>query len=240
MTDAKRACRHYLISKNHSMFSGFECLRLPHAGTLRIETTSSFMKTTFERQTDVDARDARSDGQLLAEFTASRNQESFSELMRRHGPYIFGVCRRVTIHMQDAEDSFQACFLELVRNAASIARGDSVAGWLQAVAVRLARKARARRANQRKQEVSGLMKDAPFSEPVSGETGTADEVSWREVREILDEEIARLPQDLRSAIIVCLFEGRTQEEAARYLEVKPRTLKDRVHRGRELLKARLT
>ena len=84
------------------------------------------------------------------------------------------------------------------------------------------------------------MKDASItSEPASGATVPADEVSWREVRQILDEEIARLPQDLRSAIIVCLFEGRTQEEAARYLEVKPRTLKDRVHRGRELLKARL-
>ncbi len=200
------------------------------------------MKTmSVERHADVNASDPRSDGQLLMEFTASRNQEAFSLLMQRHGPYLFGVCRRVTSHREDAEDVFQACFLELVRHAASILRGDSVAGWLQTVAVRLARKARARRAHQQKQEVGGLMKEASLvGDRVSGGSVTAEEVSWREVRQILDEEIARLPQDLRSAIIVCLFEGRTQEEAAQFLEVNPRTLKDRVHRGRELLKARLT
>jgi RNA polymerase sigma factor (sigma-70 family) len=200
------------------------------------------MKTkTIERQTDVDARDSRSDGQLLAQFIASRNQEAFSRLMQRHGPYLFGVCRRATNHHQDAEDVFQACFLELVRHAASIARGDSVAGWLQTVAVRLARKACARRACQRKREASGLMKDSLVTgAAVTGGPVTADEVSWREVRQILDEEIARLPHELRSAIILCLFEGRTQEEAAQFLEVNPRTLKDRVRRGRELLQHRLT
>lgn len=200
------------------------------------------MKTkTFERPAEADARDSRSDGQLLAQFTATGNQEAFSRLMQRHGPYIFGVCRRVTNHHQDAEDVFQACFLELVRHAASIARGDSVAGWLQTVAVRLARKARARRAIQRKQEVSGLMNEAPLiGEPDTGAPVTAEEVSWREVRQILDEEIARLPHELRAAIIICLFEGRTQEEAAQFLEVNRRTLKDRVRRGRERLQARLT
>src|SRR5262249_21671248 len=67
-----------------------------------------------------------------------------------------------------------------------------------------------------------------------------EEVSWREVRQVLDEEIARLPADLRSAMIHCLFEGRTQEEAAQFLEVNPRTLKARLARGRELLRRRLT
>ena len=67
-----------------------------------------------------------------------------------------------------------------------------------------------------------------------------DVVSWREVRQALEEEIARLPDDLRSAVIVCPFEGRTQEEAGRALNVNPRTLKDRVRRGRELLQRRLT
>jgi predicted DNA-binding protein (UPF0251 family) len=75
---------------------------------------------------------------------------------------------------------------------------------------------------------------------MSEATVTAEDVSWREVRQVLDEEIARLPEELRSAIILCLFEGRTQEEAARFLEINPRTLKARVARGRELLRRRLT
>src|SRR5262245_54719243 len=186
---------------------------------------------TAQPQTDAEARDPRSDGVLLQQFARHRDQEAFSRLLARHGPYLLGVCRRVTAHTQDAEDVFQAAFLELVRKAASIARAESVAGWLQTVAVRLGRKARARRARQQQKEVGGMIDQGAV---------TAEEASWREVRQVLDEEIARLPDELRGPVILCLFEGRTQEEAGEYLEVNPRTLKARVARGRDLLRKRLT
>jgi hypothetical protein len=67
----------------------------------------------------------------------------------------------------------------------------------------------------------------------------SDDVSWREACRILEEEIARLPDDLRLPILLCLFEGRTQEEAAQELNANPRTVKDRLRRGRELLRERL-
>ncbi len=186
---------------------------------------------TLDPQTDAEARDPRSDGDLLAQFVGSHDQEAFSRLLARHGPYLLGVCQRVTAHAQDAEDVFQASFLELVRKAASISNADSVAGWLQTVAVRLGRRAKARRAREMQKEVSGVIDEA---------TVTAEDVSWREVRHVLDEEIARLPPELRSPVILCLFEGRTQEEAGEYLEINPRTLKARLSRGRELLRKRLT
>lgn len=174
-----------------------------------------------------------SDGRLLEQFVHNHDENAFAEILTRHGPYIFGVCRRVTVHAQDAEDVFQACFLELVRKATSILLRDSVAGWLQTVAVRLARKARARRVRQPQSESTRAMSEAEAA-------ADAGNVSWGEVRQILEEEIARLPDDLRSAVVACLFEGRTQEEAGRILNVHPRTLKDRVRRGRELLRGRLT
>jgi len=185
---------------------------------------------TLEREANSHDRDSRSDGELLDSFISRRDQAAFALLVQRHGPYILGVCRRATFHLQDAEDAFQACFLELVRNARAISRGDSVVGWLQTVAVRLARKARLRSARQKQQEATSPMKAAAV---------TSEEVSWREVRQVLDEELAELPQDLRAAVILCLFEGKTQDEAAQCLEINPRTLKDRVHRGRELLRQRL-
>src|SRR5437762_1246137 len=102
-----------------------------------------------DRQEQADPVDGREsappDGVLLDQFTTAGDEQAFAALMQRHGPYILGVCRRVTYHAQDAEDVFQACFLELVRKASSICRQNSVAGWLQTVAVRLAHKARARR-----------------------------------------------------------------------------------------------
>src|SRR5258708_23998664 len=104
---------------------------------------------TLDPETDAEARDPRSDGDLLAQFVRSHDQEAFARLLARHGPYLLGVCRRVTAHAQDAEDVFQASFLELVRKAATISNTDSVAGWLQTVVVRLGRKAKARRARQK-------------------------------------------------------------------------------------------
>ena len=94
------------------------------------------------QQPETGSGGALSDGRLLEHFVNNRDENAFAELVTRHGPYILGVCRRVTAHSQDAEDVFQACFLELVRKSASILQRDSVAGWLQTVAVRWRRRAR--------------------------------------------------------------------------------------------------
>jgi|SRR5581483_1452253 len=176
------------------------------------------------------ASESSGDGALLHRFVSAGDEDAFARLMQRHGPYVFGVCRRLTYHVQDAEDVFQACFLELVRKAAAIRTQSSVAGWLQTVAVRLSRKARARRARRQQREVSGAVK-----EPIVVDA----DITWREARQVLEEEIARLPEELRAPVVLCLFQEHTQEEAALALQINPRTLKDRLRRGRDLLRLRL-
>src|SRR5437867_4381288 len=86
---------------------------------------------------------ARTDQDLLDRFARHRDEAAFADLVRRHGPMVLGVCRRVLRHEQDAEDVFQAAFLVLVRKAESIRRQESVGGWLYRVAYRLALRARA-------------------------------------------------------------------------------------------------
>ena len=74
------------------------------------------------------------DGELLEGFVTRRDEAAFAALVQRHGPMVWGVCRRVVPRHQDAEDAFQATFLVLVRKAASVIPREMVANWLYGVA----------------------------------------------------------------------------------------------------------
>src|SRR3954447_25339784 len=87
---------------------------------------------------------AASDEQLLADFLSRRGDEAFAALIGRHGPMVLNVCRRILHDSHAAEDVFQATFLVLADRAAAIHRPNSLAGFLHAVAYRLAVRARRR------------------------------------------------------------------------------------------------
>src|SRR6516225_8053008 len=88
-------------------------------------------------------RTSLTDGQLLDRYLASREEAAFEALLRRHGPMVLGVCRRVLRNAADAEDAFQTTFLVLVRKAATIRPRGLVGNWLYGVAHTTALKARA-------------------------------------------------------------------------------------------------
>src|SRR5438094_1572842 len=92
------------------------------------------------------------DTQLLAYFVATRAESAFAALVRRHGPMVLGVCRRVLRHHQDAEDAFQATFLVLARKARSVVKRGSVGSWLYSVAYHIALRARGLIARRRHRE----------------------------------------------------------------------------------------
>jgi RNA polymerase sigma factor (sigma-70 family) len=170
------------------------------------------------------------DAQLLERFAARGDEAAFSQLVRRHGTMVLGVCRRLLRYEVDVEDAFQATFLVLARRAARIRKTGSLGSWLHGVAWRVAMRARvdaARRATRER-----CCPGAPRVEP-------SEEVSWAEVRGLLDEELARLPEKYRAPLVHCYLEGQTQDEAARQLGWSQRTLRRRLGRARDLLRARL-
>jgi RNA polymerase sigma factor (sigma-70 family) len=170
------------------------------------------------------------DGVLLERFATGRDEPAFTALLRRHGGMVLHVCRSFAAAESDAEDAFQATFLALARQAGSIRRSESLAGWLHGVAYRVALKGRAAAADPRAHEAKAPPRAVP---------GPADELAWREVRHVLHEELARLPEKYRAPLVLCYLEGKTQDTAAGELGWAKGTLKGRLERARHLLRQRL-
>jgi RNA polymerase sigma factor (sigma-70 family) len=170
------------------------------------------------------------DAQLLDRFLQHRDEAAFELLVWRHAALVLGTCRRLLHDRHEAEDAFQATFLVLIRKAASISKRDSVASWLYKVACRVAGRARSRAAKRACCPLPG--DDLPAREG-------ADEVLWRDLRPVLDEEVARLPEKYRRPFVLCYLEGQTNEQAARQLGCPTGTVLSRLARGRQRLRERL-
>jgi RNA polymerase sigma factor (sigma-70 family) len=171
-----------------------------------------------------------SDAELLGRFLQGQDQEAFAALVRRHGPLVWRVCRRLLPCPGHADDAFQATFLTLAQKAASIRRPAALASWLHGVAWRVANKARSRLGPVLPGSARAA---APVADP-------AQQAAWRELGAVLEDEVARLPEGCRDAILLCYWQGLTNDKAARQLGCPPGTLKTRLARARGLLHQRLT
>jgi RNA polymerase sigma factor (sigma-70 family) len=170
------------------------------------------------------------DADLLARFVATRDDAAFAELVRRHGPVILAVCRRIIGNRHEAEDAFQVTFLVLARKADRVRPATALGGWLYGVAVRAARKVLARSCRRRDHEVAvGELPEVPQG-PAVWDPDT--------VRVVL-EEVARLPADQRAAVVLCELQGRPRARAAHDLGIPEGTLSSRLAAARKRLAARL-
>jgi RNA polymerase sigma factor (sigma-70 family) len=177
------------------------------------------------------ARAESTDAQLLEEYISRRDQAALATLVERHGPMVWGVCRRLLREYHDAEDAFQATFLVFVRKAASIASRELLANWLYGVACQTALKLRSTTARQRQRE-----------RPVTTmpEPAVSEQELWHHLQPFLDQELNRLPSKYRAAVVLCDLEGKTRKEAAHQLGLAEGTVASRLARARGMLAKRLT
>ncbi len=171
------------------------------------------------------------DEQLLEDYISRRDEAALAALVLRHGPMVWGVCRRVLSNYHDAEDAFQATFLVFVRKASSIASRELLANWLYGVAHQTAMKARVNVARRKIRERQ--VTDMP-------EPAVVEQVCWNDLQPLLDEELSRLPDLSRAVLVLCDLEGKTRKEAAQQLSLPEGTVASRLARARVLLAKRLS
>ena len=178
-----------------------------------------------------------SDGQLLERFRSRRDataEAAFEVLVLRHGPMVLRVCRNVLHDPNDAHDAFQATFLVLVRHCGSVRKRDSVGSWLYGVASRVAARARVDAARRRSVERRGGLRVVTAVDPP--EDAGPDRAEFGPA---VQEEVRRLPEKYRAAIVLCYWQGLTHEQAAVQLGIPLGTVRSRVARARDLLRRRL-
>jgi RNA polymerase sigma factor (sigma-70 family) len=174
---------------------------------------------------------AQEDAALLERFASQRDEAAFAALVRRYGPAVMGVCRSILGDEHAAEDAFQATFLVLARRAGSLRNPAKLGAWLNGVARKAARKARAQNLRRIARERSAAVPEA---------TAMAFEPEMAEVPAVVDEELQRLPDEYRQPVVLCCVEGRTTSEAALALGWPRGTVGTRLARARALLRSRLT
>src|SRR5947209_11159329 len=170
-----------------------------------------------------------SDAELLRRIAPPRDEAAFRVLVERHGAMVLRVCRRVLGDADAAEDAFQATFLVLARKAGTLQQPGTLAGWLYGVAQRIALKAR-RDARRRR---------VPTARPADRAVDPLAELSARELLAVLEEELHRLPEHQRMAVVACCLEGHSREEAAARLGCSLGALRGWLERGRATLHGHL-
>ncbi len=177
---------------------------------------------------------ALNEAQLLERFLTRKDESAFEAILRRHGPMILGVCRRILDDPHDVDDAFQATFLVLVKKARSIREHEVLGTWLYGVARRVAVRAKVNARRRRACEQT-----ARESADVDRMNAGSNRLEVDELRSLLDEELGRLPERYRAPIVLCDLEDQTHEQAAEQLRCPVGTVKSRLARGRERLRSRL-
>ncbi|MEN0111671.1 MAG: sigma-70 family RNA polymerase sigma factor, partial [Planctomycetota bacterium] len=176
-------------------------------------------------------RVAATDGELLGLFTRNGDGEALDRLIDRHAAMVWQVCRQTVRRREDAEDAFQATFLQLTKSARAIRSSDSAAGWLYRVAHRTALRARKRQAARREESLA-LDPTAPT------ETAFPD-LAKKQTAGVLLEELRGLPTQYQTPLVLRYLEGQSRRAIADQTDTTVAAVQGRLARGKRLLRRRL-
>lgn len=222
----------HLVALPSSRSDGTLCLRTESAKFWNFRCISAALEG---RQTAVG---------LLAFGQSDRDAEEFESLLRQYEKPIYRVAYRLTGDADEAEDLIQESALDAYRSFHQFERGTRFDRWFFRVMsnnyIDLARK-------RGKTEILSLNQSGRTENEEDTTTEIAD-LSMNPEQQVLDgvmEErmqraLAALPEEFRTAVVLCDIEGLTYEEIRDLIKRPVGTVRSRIHRGREMLRRLLT
>ncbi len=175
------------------------------------------------------------DDRALVAAAQQGDRASLDQLLSRHYDRIFAVCRRVTGHDADAADAAQEALIAIVRSLNRFDGRSSFATWTYRIATNSAldelRRRRRRPELATRTDIDGSV--TGLGEPVDPDSGLRlDSIADRSV---IDEALAKLPEDFRVPVILRDVADLDYAEIAAVLNIPAGTVKSRIARGRAAL-----
>lgn len=174
--------------------------------------------------------------ELIAQVLAGK-QSAYADLIKRHQRYVFTLALRMVKNREDAEEVTQDCFIKAYRGLANFEQKSKFSTWLYRIVFTTA--------------MTHLRKKKPLTDSIDEEdtliqlsnVGThelSDQVERRSKYVYLHQAISQLlPDD--AAIITLFYQGeQSLEEIGKALQMDPNTIKVKLHRARQRLKAQLS
>jgi RNA polymerase sigma-70 factor (ECF subfamily) len=180
------------------------------------------------------------DDQELLRQLAKGNETAFRALYDRYQGPIYRFALHMSGNSATAEEITQEVFMLLIRNPKSYkAEKGSVAGYLYGITRNLAR--RSLQHSYRDVELSNGYKEGEEHDlALASDLDVLEELSRREVAEFLRKAVISLPEQYREAVVLCDLEEMSYTDAAELLDCSPGTVASRLHRGRAILKTKLS
>lgn len=179
-----------------------------------------------------------SDSELLRQFARTNSEDAFAELVKRHVNLVYSAAlRQVGGDAHLAQDVAQTVFADLARKAGSLARRESLTGWLYTSAHFAAAKI-ARTENRRRDREEKFMRE-PTNETTldASRAGVLAEAGWDQIRPMLDDAMHDLNETDRDAILFRYFENQPFIQVGAKLGLNENAARMRVERALEKLRA---
>lgn len=172
-----------------------------------------------------------SDAELLAAWVRQRDEAAFGAVVNRYRHLVYMAARRTCGSDTMAADASQLVFILLARKAGALVEHPSLGGWLHVAAVRTTRDLIDKAAREAR-KIRRMEQEQTAHVPATDD-------AWGELRPVLDEVLAALPEKDREAILLRFFRALSVREVAGVLGIATAAAQKRIERATERLRDRL-